>query len=102
MNKRDTLIGLSIAAFLAVLVSPFASPFPDGLEKVAETHAFLEKGTSFWKGAVIPDYLLPGLKNERLATGMAGVVGTLLVFLLSLGLSVFLKKRTGAESGKQS
>ena len=98
MNKKEMLIGLAAAACLALFLSPFASPFPDGLEKVAETHSFLSRDFGLWKIAPLPDYLWPGLKNEKLSTGLAGLLGVVLVFLLSVGLGKLtrMKKRGGS------
>ena len=44
MKAREILIGLSAALLLALVLSPFASSSPDGLEKVAERQGFLAKG----------------------------------------------------------
>jgi len=70
--------GLIIALALAV-ASPLASASPDGLERVAEQRGFLDaaKGPVY---EVIPDYIMPGVSNEALATILAGIIGTLLVF----------------------
>ena len=38
------VVALAVAVGLATAVSPFASPNPDGLEKVAEEKAFLDEG----------------------------------------------------------
>jgi cobalt/nickel transport protein len=37
-------IGLGASLLVALFLSPFASSSPDGLEKVAETGGFKEKG----------------------------------------------------------
>ncbi|MEW5920970.1 MAG: PDGLE domain-containing protein [Bacillota bacterium] len=93
--KHKWLIGLCIALIVAALVSPFASPEPDGLERVAEDKGFLEEGFSYLNSP-IPDYLFPGIENEGLATSTAGLVGTLLTFGFMLGLGklvIFRNKR---------
>jgi len=95
MKKKDILIGLIISLFLAGFISWFASSSPDGLERVAEDKGFLEKGDV--RQAVdspIPDYAWPRIKNERLATSLAGIAGTLIVFGVGLGFAVFLKKKS--------
>ncbi|HAW49791.1 TPA: hypothetical protein DCX16_02420 [bacterium] len=94
MNKRDIFLVLMISLFLAIFLSPFASPWPDGLEKVAEKLGFLEKGEGkFPFNAPIPEYLFPGIKSERLATSVAGFVGTLFIFFLSYCVAWLLKRR---------
>jgi cobalt/nickel transport system permease protein len=77
--------GLGIALLLT-LFSPLASAHPDGLEWVAEQKGFLDaaRGPLF---NVIPDYVFPGISNEALATILAGIMGTLLVFAIALGVA---------------
>jgi len=84
-------IGLLIALGLAIL-SPLASPWPDGLERVAEDKGFIDVALepAF---EIIPDYVFPGVGNEALATILAGLVGTLLLFALTYGLGTLLKRR---------
>jgi len=94
MSKKEILFGLIAAIFLAVVLSPFASPWPDGLEKVAEDKGFLEKGeVEPAMPSPIPDYTWPGLKSEKLATSAAGIFGTLLVFGLGYGLAALVKHK---------
>jgi hypothetical protein len=82
-------VGLLIALGLAIL-SPLASPWPDGLEKVAEDKGFI--GAALEPAfEVIPDYVFPGLGNEALATILAGLVGTLILFGAGYGLGALLK-----------
>ncbi len=93
MNKRDITLGLLIALLLAILISPFVSPWPDGLEKVAEDKGFLEKGeVQPLFTSPIPDYVWPGVKSERMATSLAGIMGTLMVFGMGYGIAALLKK----------
>lgn len=84
---------LLISIFLAAVISPFASSWPDGLEKVAEDKGFLEKGETwaFWKSSPIPDYALPGLGESPLATSAAGIIGTLVVFAAAYGLALLIR-----------
>ena len=96
MTTRDILIGLAAALLLAIAVSPFASPSPDGLERVAEDKGFLEKGEGpSVVAAPIPDYAMPGIANEKLATSAAGVAGTLAVFGLAWGVGSLVCRRGG-------
>jgi cobalt/nickel transport system permease protein len=81
--------GLVVAFGLALFVSPFACKWPDGLEKVAATlgfeHYAIEKPLL---PAPIPDYTLPGIHSVPKAFGaLAGVIGTVVVFGLSLLLA---------------
>jgi hypothetical protein len=94
------VLALAVAVGLATAASPFASPHPDGLEKVAETKAFLDerKIAPIQEGYPAPDYAFPGVENERLATGLAGFVGTLAVFAVGYGLAFVLRRRAGREA----
>ena len=91
MKSKWWIIGLSIALLLAVL-SPLASKFPDGLDRFAEDHNFVDKagGPAF---TVIPDYAFPGIDNEAAATIIAGLLGTLVLFGLVFGLASMLKSK---------
>jgi len=83
------ILALAVAVGLATAISPFASSSPDGLEKVAAEKAFIEDGRlpSVQNESPIPDYAFPGIENERVATGLAGFAGTLIVFGLGYGLA---------------
>lgn len=94
MNKKEILFGLLVAAFLAVVLSPFASPWLDGLERVASDLGFLEKGeVEPVISAPVPDYAWPGLKSEKLATSAAGILGTLIVFGMGYGLAALIRHK---------
>ncbi len=88
-------IGLGVALLVALFLSPFASTSPDGLEKVAETKRFPEKGErwKFWKHAPLSDYALPWIKNEKVSTALAGLIGTLAIFFITIGIGKTIKKR---------
>ncbi len=83
--------GLVIALALAIL-SPLASAHPDGLEWVAGQKGFLEAARApLYK--VIPDYAFPGINNKAFATIIAGILGTLLVFGVALGVACWRRKK---------
>ena len=86
------VVGLALA-LVVVLFSPLASPHPDGLERVAEDEGFIERARDA-PYETIPDYLFPGIANENVATILAGVVGTLVVFALVYGLAWALRRRS--------
>ena len=86
------------------LLAPLASPYSDGLERVAE--AFAEPGAveidpvgfalpeepQFFGEAqdapfnILPDYTLPPLGETGLSTILAGMVGVLVVFGVAYGV----------------
>ncbi len=94
------LAGLALAVGLAVFASPYASSSPDGLEKVAESKGFLADGRlhSIQESSPVPDYAFPGVDDPRLATALAGLVGTLLVALAGMGIVVLARRRATATS----
>ena len=96
--KLFTILALAVAIGLATAVSPYASSSPDGLEKVAGDKAFLDQGRlhSVQERSPVPDYAVPGIDDARLATGLAGFGGTLLVFGLGYGLVVATRRRAAA------
>jgi cobalt/nickel transport protein len=85
-----------LAALVALFLSPFASSWPDGLERVAEDTGFLQKAEEVEPlvSSPLPDYVFPGLTNEKVATSLAGIIGTLLMFALGYGVAMGLKRRT--------
>jgi cobalt/nickel transport protein len=94
MSKKEIIIGLVIALTIAIFLSPLASSWPDGLEKVAHDYGFIAKGekNSILKSP-IPDYAFPGIKNEKMATAISGLFGTVVIFGIGYGLACLLKKR---------
>ena len=80
---------------LLAVVSPLASSSPDGLERVAEDKGFMEtaREASF---EAIPGYMVPGIKSEAVATILAGLIGTLLVFAIGYSLARLLKAKSEA------
>ena len=93
-NTRLFLIaGLLVAIGLALIVSGFASSSPDGLEKVATDKGFLETAQDhLFAGGPVADYAVKGVGNERLSTGLAGLIGVLVTF--GIGLALFALLRT--------
>jgi len=83
--------GLLIALLLAI-ASPLASAHPDGLEWVADQQGFLgaDQGPLY---KVIPDYVLPGISNEALATILAGVLGVVIILGVTLAMAFTRRNR---------
>ena len=80
------------------MLSPLASAHPDGLEWVAEQNGFLDaaQGPVF---SIIPDYVLPGVSNEALATILAGLIGTLIVAGVALAVALHTSAPGRPEAG---
>jgi cobalt/nickel transport system permease protein len=86
------LAGLAVA-LAVVLLAPFASADPDGLERVAEDLGFLETGQSA-PYEIIPDYTVPFLGETPVSTIVAGLVGAVLVAALAYGLVRLIRRPT--------
>ena len=88
--------GLAVALALAFFVSPEASSAPDGLEKVAIDKGFIDTGTDHaLRDLPTADYGVKGVHNERLGTGLAGILGVLVTFAVGTGvLMVALRARS--------
>ena len=84
-SDKTTIIvvitGIVISLLIATFLSPFASTFPDGLEKVAERLGFAEKATEAInsKFFVIKDYSISFTDNEFWKGALAGLFGVLIV-----------------------
>lgn len=86
--KRVLIGGLLLAFLVAGFFSGYASGSPDGLEKVAGDEGFLDSGRdSSVAGSPLADYAVKGIEDERLAGGVAGVIGVLLT--VAIATSVF-------------
>jgi cobalt/nickel transport system permease protein len=76
-SKGWVVIGIAIS-LIVVLLSPFASSDPDGLERVAGDLGFLQAGRAA-PFSIIPDYAVPFLGETPLSTIFAGVMGLAVV-----------------------
>jgi cobalt/nickel transport system permease protein len=85
------IYGVVVLVGLLIFVSPFASEWPDGLEKVAAYLGFEHRAIQM---PAVPtplsDYAFPGTGSAAGATALAGAVGTVVVFLLSFVLARIL------------
>lgn len=90
--KLFIFISLIIALILAIFMSPLASSWPDGLEKVAEDKGFIEEALEegVWKYSPIPDYAFPGVGSEVVATALAGLIGTLITITIGWLIGKFI------------
>lgn len=89
--------GLAITLFV-VLLAPFASGHPDGLEWVAESTGFLGLAQDSLY-TILPNYTIPGLGESGVSTIVAGVVGVLVVTGLVVIVTKVLQRRSsGPES----
>lgn len=91
--------GLAVALVIAMFLAPFASTLEDGLDWVAG-----QLGFAGLKREIITtplaDYLVPGISAPAVATAVAGLIGTLVVFVLALVISRTVQQQ--GESNDQS
>ncbi|MFM7423588.1 MAG: PDGLE domain-containing protein [Elainella sp.] len=104
-NKAFVLTGLGVALLIAMLLSPFASSNPDGLDRVSQDLKFDHKAANNAPAHKLPfatvfdEYALKGAPNG-LATPLAGLVGTLITFGLAWGAGKLLIKRESAADSE--
>ncbi len=82
--------GLLLCVGLALFVAPFACPWPDGLERVANTLGFAQQAHRAGTAAPFSDYRLPYISSATLATAVAGLIGTVVAFVAAYGLARIL------------
>lgn len=97
-NKAFVIAGLGTALLIAIFVSPFASPQPDGLDRVSQDHGFAERAqdgpaSKLPFSAIFDSYAVKGVPSA-IATPIAGLVGTLVTFGLAWGAGKLLIKRS--------
>ncbi len=87
-------IGLGLSLLMALFLSPYGSSSPDGLEKVAETKGFQDRGEGWtlWKHAPFKNYTLPWIRDEKTSQAVSGFIGTLAIFLMAYGVGKWLRK----------
>lgn len=96
------ILGVVAALALAFFVSPYASSQPDGLNKVAIDQGFdQQEQPHALKDLPTAGYGVRGVGNERLSTGLAGLIGVGVTFALGLGLFVLVRatRRAGPAPG---
>ena len=95
-NRKFFAGAILISALLAGGVSNYASSSPDGLEKVAEDIGFIETAEdhTYAEGA-LADYGVKGVENPRLSTGLAGVIGVVATGVVSTGIFMLVRRKSG-------
>ncbi|RPJ20419.1 MAG: cobalamin biosynthesis protein CbiM [Chloroflexi bacterium] len=92
-GSRGWVVAGVFVSLAVVLLSPFASANPDGLERVAGDLGFLNKGSSA-PFQIIPDYTLPSLGNTPLSTIFAGIIGLVVVGVVIVLLGQGMKAKS--------
>jgi cobalt/nickel transport protein len=85
--------GLILALVLAFFVSPSASGDPDGLDKVAIDKGFADtERDQALDDAPTAGYEVRGVDDDRLSTGVAGVIGVAVTFAVAGGVMLVVKR----------
>lgn len=85
---RVVVAGLVAALAVAAFVAPWKSDHPDGLDRVSQTAGFDSREVER-DGMILNDYEIPAVSNlgwSNLATSLAGLLGTGVVFALAIAL----------------
>lgn len=91
-RRRQLLAGIALALVVTAFAAFAASPAPDGLERVAGDHGFLDRAQDA-RYRLLPDYTIPGLGEGPLSTAVAGALGVLVVTGVTLGAGALLRRR---------
>jgi len=100
VGMRPFVIGAVLVALLfAAVVSQFAAPDPDGLERVAEDQGFITSAEDHvLASGPFADYATAGLRNESVSLAVAGVTGVVISLLVGLGIVTVVRDRGGRRS----
>jgi cobalt/nickel transport protein len=92
-------IGLGVAASIALLLSPFASSQPDGLNRVAEDLQFANRERQDAPAKQLPfsdafdGYAVKGTP-DAIATPLAGLIGTIVTFGIAWGIGKLMVRNS--------
>ena len=103
IGMRGFVIGVGLVALvLATVVSQFAAPEPDGLERVARDQGIIAGAQDHalaW--SPFADYATQGLGNQAVSLAVAGTVGVVITLLVGLGI-VYAVRDRGASPSRSS
>jgi cobalt/nickel transport protein len=107
-NQIIIFAGLGFALLIAIILSPFASKDPDGLDRVAQDLKFDHKAIENPPAQQLPfaqifdEYSFKAIKDQKLATSVAGLIGTVVTFGMAYGLGKLATKTKTSESQPQN
>ncbi|HUI08862.1 MAG TPA: energy-coupling factor ABC transporter permease [Bacteroidota bacterium] len=98
-GKDLILFGGLIAIGLVLFISPFASKWPDGLEAVASRLGFHASSLANAPlASPLEGYTIPGIGSPAVATVLAGLAGTCVVFAGGFVIAGVLARRRRHEA----
>lgn len=95
-QKGSVAVPLIASSIVAVILSPFASGLPDGLEWVAQKYAFFHESAPTFVSP-LSDYTISAINNEALAAGLAGIIGVAATFFIAWIAARLLNKSKQLE-----
>jgi cobalt/nickel transport protein len=102
-NRAFFVAFLLVSLLLAGVASYYASAHPDGLNYVAEKTGFIDAETTHASSdSPFAGYSTTGVDDDRLSGGLAGVVGVLVMLVLSTGLFWGLRRRRDESADSRS
>lgn len=94
--------GAAVALCIAGVASYYASPDPDGLERVAEDQGFIGDATEHGlSDSPLADYGVSGVEDPRLSVGLAGIVGVLVTAVVAGGGFWLLTRRRDGDGDRR-
>jgi len=94
-NHGWIIIG-SLISLSVVLISPFASVNPDGLERVAADLSFIQfaQETPY---SIFADYIIPSMGESGVSTILAVAIGVIVVGIITYLAGKFITRRSSEE-----
>ena len=98
-TRRFFVVALVVSLLVASVASYYASADPDGLEYVAEQTGFIDAAEeSATADSPLADYQTSGVDDARLSGGLAGLIGVVVMLVLSTGLFCLIRRRDPDDS----
>ena len=102
-TRRLFVVALVVSLLVAGVASYYASSHPDGLEHVAEQTGFIDSAEdSATSDSPLADYRTTGVDDARLSGGLAGVIGVVVMLVLSTGLFWLVRRRDPSDADADS
>ncbi|MEW5802109.1 MAG: energy-coupling factor ABC transporter permease [bacterium] len=93
---------LGMALLVSLVISPFASRSAEGLKVFALNRIYLRSHKIVIPyQAPVPNYHLPGVRNQKMAKILGGTLGTLLTFFFCFLVCSAIREKAGHTAGKE-
>ena len=89
-SNFSKITSISSIFVILLLLTPFASKLPDGLEWVVERYKLFKESEPLFVGP-LSDYTLPVIQNDYLSTIISGIAGITLILLIVYGVKLLLR-----------